>query len=96
METIITCIPDIGFLHTGIEKYRPKTYLKAEGDDNPRLLEHDGQQPGVCHGCGKLVELDVPPPRLSGSSDRIAAHRAILSGSAHRLDVGASMFCIVS
>src|SRR5678816_2138783 len=30
-ETIVNCIPDIGYLHTGIEKnMEAKTYLKAE------------------------------------------------------------------
>jgi NADH-quinone oxidoreductase subunit D len=42
-EIVVNCIPDIGYLHTGIEKnMEAKTYQKAE-DRPPRLYEPDGQ-----------------------------------------------------
>ncbi len=54
-ETVVNCIPDIGYLHTGIEKnMEAKTYHEGRSDDRPPgLYEPDGQQPGLLHGGGK-------------------------------------------
>ncbi len=62
-EIIINCIPDIGYLHTGIEKnMEAKTYLKAEVMcDRLDYMNPLGNNLAYCLAVEKLVELDVPP-----------------------------------
>jgi NADH-quinone oxidoreductase subunit D len=62
-ETVVNCIPDIGYLHTGIEKnMEAKTYQKAEVmTDRIDYLNTIGNNLGYCLAVEKLVELDVPP-----------------------------------
>ena len=62
-ETIINAIPDIGFLHTGIEKnMEAKTYLKAEVmTDRLDYMNTTGNNLAYCMAVEKLVDLDVPP-----------------------------------
>lgn len=62
-EVIINCIPDIGFLHTGIEKnMEAKTYIKAEVMcDRLDYMNPLGNNLAYCMAVEKLVELDVPP-----------------------------------
>ena len=61
-ETIVNCIPDIGFLHTGIEKnMEAKTYQKAEVmTDRLDYLNTVGNNLAYCLAIEKLAELDVP------------------------------------
>jgi NADH-quinone oxidoreductase subunit D len=61
-ETIINCIPDIGYLHTGIEKnMEAKTYLKAEVmSDRLDYMNNMGNNLAYVLAVEKLVELDVP------------------------------------
>ncbi len=61
-ETIVNCIPDIGFLHTGIEKnMEAKTYQQAEVmTDRMDYLNPLGNNLAYCLAVEKLVELDVP------------------------------------
>lgn len=61
-ETIINCIPDIGFLHTGVEKnMEAKTYVKAEVMcDRLDYMNPLGNNLAYCLAVEKLVELDVP------------------------------------
>jgi NADH-quinone oxidoreductase subunit D len=61
-ETLINCIPDIGFLHTGIEKnMEAKTYQKAEVmTDRMDYLNTVGNNLAYCLAIEKLVDLDVP------------------------------------
>jgi NADH-quinone oxidoreductase subunit D len=61
-EIIINCIPDIGFLHTGIEKnMEAKTYQKAEVmTDRLDYLNTVGNNLAYVLAVEKLVELDVP------------------------------------
>ncbi len=61
-ETIVNCIPDIGFLHTGIEKnMEAKTYQKAEVmTDRMDYLNTVGNNLAYCLAIEKLVDLDVP------------------------------------
>jgi len=97
-ETIITCIPDIGFLHTGIEKnMEAKTYLKAEVmSDRLDYLNTMGNNLAYVMAVEKLVELAVPPRAqairvILTELQRIASHLIWLGTSG--LDVGAmSMF----
>jgi NADH-quinone oxidoreductase subunit D len=62
-EIIINCIPDIGYLHTGIEKnMEAKTYMKAEVMvDRLDYLNPLGNNLVYCMAVEKLCELDVPP-----------------------------------
>src|SRR5512143_342006 len=62
-ETIVTAIPDIGYLHTGIEKnMEAKTYVKAEVmSDRLDYMNNLGNNLAYCMAVEKLVDLDVPP-----------------------------------
>jgi len=61
-ETVINAIPDIGYLHTGIEKnMEAKTYLKAEVmTDRLDYMNTTGNNLSYCIAVEKLVDLDVP------------------------------------
>jgi NADH-quinone oxidoreductase subunit D len=61
-EEVINCIPDVGFLHTGIEKnMEAKTYIKAEVmTDRLDYLNNVGNNLVYCMAIEKLTELDVP------------------------------------
>jgi NADH-quinone oxidoreductase subunit D len=61
-ETIVNCIPVIGYLHTGIEKnIEAKTYLKAEVmSDRLDYMNNLGNNLAYCMAVEKLVDLDVP------------------------------------
>jgi NADH-quinone oxidoreductase subunit D len=61
-ETVVNCIPDIGFLHTGIEKnMESKTYQKAEVmTDRMDYMNTVGNNFTYCLAVEKLVGLDVP------------------------------------
>ncbi|MEN6410998.1 MAG: NADH-quinone oxidoreductase subunit D, partial [Anaerolineaceae bacterium] len=62
-EIVVNCVPDIGFLHTGIEKnMEAKTYLKAIPlTDRMDYLHSVGNNLVYCLAVEKLCELDVPP-----------------------------------
>ncbi len=62
-EVIVNAVPDIGFLHTGIEKnMEAKNYLKAEVmSDRLDYMNNLGNNLAYCMAVEKLVELDVPP-----------------------------------
>ena len=61
-EIVVNCIPDIGFLHTGVEKnMEAKTYQKAEVmTDRLDYLNPIGNNLAYCLAVEKLVDLDVP------------------------------------
>jgi NADH-quinone oxidoreductase subunit D len=61
-ETIINCIPDIGYLHTGIEKnMEAKTYQKAEVmTDRLDYMNPMGNNLAYVMAVEKLVDVDVP------------------------------------
>ena len=97
-EIVINCIPDIGFLHTGIEKnMEAKTYQKAEVmTDRLDYLNTVGNNLAYCLAVEKLVDLDVPPRAqtlrvLLTELQRIASHLVWIG--THALDLAAmSMF----
>ena len=62
-EVVVSCVPDIGFLHTGVEKnMEAKTYQKAEVMvDRLDYLNPLGNNLVYCLAVEKLAELDVPP-----------------------------------
>src|SRR4030042_1762640 len=93
-EQVINCIPDVGFLHTGIEKnMEAKTYIKAEVmTDRLDYLNTVGNNLAYCLAIEKLCELDVPPRADSirvilTELQRIASHLIWLA--THALDVAA-------
>jgi NADH-quinone oxidoreductase subunit D len=61
-EVIVNCIPDIGYLHTGIEKnMEAKTYQKAEVmTDRLDYMNPMGNNLAYVMAIEKLVDLDVP------------------------------------
>ena len=61
-ETVVNCIPDIGFLHTGVEKnMEAKTYQKAEVmSDRLDYMNTVGNNLAYSMAVEKLVDLDVP------------------------------------
>jgi NADH-quinone oxidoreductase subunit D len=61
-EIVVNCIPDIGFLHTGVEKnMEAKTYQKAEVmTDRLDYMNSVGNNLAYCLAVEKLVDLDVP------------------------------------
>ena len=80
-ETIINCVPDIGFLHTGIEKnMEAKRYEQAEVmTDRLDYLNTVGNNLVYCLAIEKLVDLDVPPRAqvirvILAELQRIASH----------------------
>jgi NADH-quinone oxidoreductase subunit D len=93
-EIVVNCIPDIGYLHTGIEKnMEAKTYEKAAVmTDRMDYLNTFGNNLAYCLAIEKLVELDVPP-RAQGirilltELQRIASHLVWLG--THALDLAA-------
>jgi len=97
-ETIVNCIPDIGYLHTGIEKnMEAKTYQKAEVmTDRLDYMNPLGNNLAFVMAVEKLVDLDVPPRAqalrvILTELQRIASHLVWLGTSG--LDLAAmSMF----
>src|SRR5512143_1665607 len=61
-EIIVNAVPDIGYLHTGIEKnMEAKTYIKAEVmSDRLDYMNNLGNNLVYCMAVEKLVDLDVP------------------------------------
>jgi NADH-quinone oxidoreductase subunit D len=93
-ELVVHCIPDIGFLHTGIEKnMEAKTYEKAAVmTDRLDYLNTVGNNLVYCLAIEKLVDLDVPPRAeavrvILTELQRIASHLVWLG--THALDLAA-------
>jgi NADH-quinone oxidoreductase subunit D len=61
-EVIVNCVPDIGYLHTGIEKnMEAKNYIQAEVmTDRLDYLNNIGNNLAYCLAIEKIAELDVP------------------------------------
>ena len=97
-EIVVNCIPDIGFLHTGVEKnMEAKTYQKAEVmSDRLDYMNPVGNNLAYCLAVEKLVDLDVPLRAqairvILAELTRIQSHLVWLGTSA--LDLAAmSMF----
>lgn len=97
-EIVVNCIPDIGFLHTGIEKnMEAKTYAKAEVmSDRLDYMNTVGNNLAYSLAVEKLLDLDVPPRAqairvILAELQRFASHLVWLGTSA--LDLAAmSMF----
>jgi NADH-quinone oxidoreductase subunit D len=102
-EEVINVIPDIGFLHTGIEKnMEAKQYEKAEVmSDRIDYLNNVGNNLVYCMAIEKLAELDVPPRAqalrvLLTELERISSHLVWLG--THALDLAAMsvfLYCFI-
>jgi NADH-quinone oxidoreductase subunit D len=93
-EVVVNCIPDVGFLHTGIEKnMEAKTYEKAAVmTDRLDYLNNLGNNLVYCMAIEKLAELDVPERAqvirvLLTELQRISSHLVWLG--THALDLAA-------
>jgi len=93
-EVVVNCIPDVGFLHTGIEKnMEAKTYEKAAVmTDRLDYLNNLGNNLVYCLAIEKLAELDVPERAqvirvLLTELQRISSHLVWLG--THALDLAA-------
>lgn len=97
-EKIIGAMPDIGYLHTGIEKNMEyKTYTKAIPlTDRMDYLSPLANNLGFCLAVEKLMEIEVPERAqiirvLLSEVTRIASHLVAVGTNA--MDIGAvSMF----
>lgn len=93
-ETVVNVVPDIGYLHTGIEKnMESKTYQKAEVmTDRIDYMYSMGNNLVYCLAVEKLTELK-PPPRadairvIMAELSRLQSHMLWIGTSA--LDLGA-------
>jgi NADH-quinone oxidoreductase subunit D len=93
-EEVVNCIPDVGFLHTGIEKnMEAKTYIKAEVmTDRLDYLNNLGNNLTYCMAIEKLADLEVPPRAqairvILTELQRISSHLVWLG--THALDAAA-------
>ncbi len=97
-EIVVNCIPDIGFLHTGVEKnMEAKTYQKAEVmTDRLDYMNTMGNNLSYVMAVEKLIDVDVPARAqalrvILVELQRIASHLVWLGTSG--LDLAAmSMF----
>jgi len=97
-EIVVNCIPDIGFLHTGVEKnMEAKTYQKAEVmTDRLDYMNTMGNNLAYVMAVEKLIDVDVPARAqalrvILVELQRIASHLVWLGTSG--LDLAAmSMF----
>jgi NADH-quinone oxidoreductase subunit D len=93
-EVIVNCVPDIGFLHTGIEKnMETKRWEMAEVmTDRTDYLNNTGNNLAYCLAIEKLADLDVPPRAqavrvILVELERISNHLVWLG--THALDLAA-------
>ena len=93
-EEIVSCIPDIGYLHTGIEKnIESKTYEKAVTlTDRMDYLAPMSNNMAFCLAVEKLGDIDVPERAqvirvIVLELTRIASHLVWLG--THAIDMGA-------
>jgi len=101
-ENIVSCIPDVGFLHTGIEKnMEAKTWEKAlVMTDRVDYLNPLANNLAYCLAIEKLCELDVPERAqvirvIIAELQRLNSHLVWLG--THILDLGATsvfLYCL--
>ncbi len=94
-ERVVACTPDIGYLHTGIEKtFEEKTYVKGT-TLAPRMSYLSPIHNSTCYvlAIERLLQVEVPERAtvtrvLLLELDRLASHLVFLG--IHGLDLGAS------
>ncbi len=94
-EVVVNVVPDIGFLHTGVEKnMEAKRYWQAEVmTDRLDYLNPIGNNLAYCLAVEKLTGLEVPPRAqairvILAELQRISSHLVWLG--THLLDLGAT------
>jgi NADH-quinone oxidoreductase subunit D len=102
-EEIITCLPDVGFLHTGIEKtIESKTYEKGVTlTDRIDYLAPMSNNAAFCMAVEKLVGLEVPERAqimrvICLEMTRLNSHLVWLG--THAIDLGAMsvfLYCFI-
>ena len=80
-EIVVNAVPDIGYLHTGIEKnMEAKTFVKAlVMTDRMDYLNNMGNNLAYCLAVEKLMDVDVPPRAqvlrvMLSELERISSH----------------------
>jgi NADH-quinone oxidoreductase subunit D len=93
-ETVVKCVPDIGYLHTGIEKeFEVKTYQQAVTlTDRVDYLAPLSNNLCYCLSVEKLLGLEIPPQAqwmrvMLTELTRLNSHLVWLG--THALDIGA-------
>ncbi len=93
-EEVVNCVPDVGYLHTGIEKnMEDKKYEQAVVmTDRTDYLNPMGNNLVYCLAIEKLINLEIPPRAqylrvLLAELTRINSHLVWLG--THALDIGA-------
>ena len=93
-ETVVNCIPDIGYLHTGIEKTAEgKTFVKGVPlTDRTDYMSPMSNNLAFCGAIEKLCEIDVPVRAqyirvILAELTRLNSHLVWLG--THALDLGA-------
>src|SRR5690349_5502278 len=93
-ETITKCQPDIGYLHTGIEKeFEVKTYQQAVTlTDRVDYLAPLSNNLAYCLAAEKLLQLEIPPQAqwmrvMLTELTRLNSHLVWLG--THAIDIGA-------
>jgi NADH-quinone oxidoreductase subunit D len=93
-EEVVNCVPDIGYLHTGIEKNMESRRYEQSivMTDRMDYLNPMGNNLVYCLAMEKLIDLDVPPRAqvlrvLLAELTRINSHLVWLG--THALDIGA-------
>jgi len=93
-ETVIEARPDIGYLHTGMEKTMEKEKWQQVTTITCRMdyLNSMGNDLGYCLAVEKLLEVEVPPRAqvlrvLLTELNRIASH--LVWFGTHGMDIGA-------
>ncbi|MGD0497401.1 MAG: NADH dehydrogenase (quinone) subunit D [Bryobacteraceae bacterium] len=93
-ETVTECLPDIGYLHTGIEKeFEAKTYQQAVTlTDRVDYLAPLSNNLGYCLAVEKLLGMEIPPHAqwmrvMLVELTRLNSHLVWLG--THALDIGA-------
>ncbi len=93
-ETVVRCIPHVGYLHRGTEKlFENKTYpMGLPLTDRLDYISSMSNNIGFCVAVEKLLGIEVPPRAkyirtIMGELTRIANH--IIWIATHALDIGA-------
>jgi NADH-quinone oxidoreductase subunit D len=102
-EEIVTCLPDVGFLHTGIEKtIESKTYEKGVTlTDRTDYLAPMSNNTAFCMAVEKLADIDVPERAqimrvICLEMTRLNSHLVWLG--THAIDLGAMsvfLYCFI-
>ena len=100
-ETVISCIPDIGFLHTGVEKnMESKNYQQAEVmTDRLDYLNPIGNNLVYSLAVEKLLDLDVPERAqvirvFSSPKAGVAANSQGRCGATQRLEAEGDVYYV--